>query len=247
MPPCSLPHVFPTHLHNLLDDFCPGWTPGADGSPRQAGFCSQTTATKLSFGAALLYRNNLLDGVAPVLCCAIHDESECQNEHSANIPGGQSNLWSGEKYSRKTIYKLEYLSSLPDEQWKVRSRSQNKAWELDLGFSPVWPWTSHLRSLWLSFFICRIFKALSSSTGVKKCSFILLHSSLILLFNFFSWPEKVSSNSPIKSSFGTDLFPWLLSSPGCLPLDKKSLNETSILNCPMCFLLLSSFLDTWPC
>lgn len=85
MPPSSLPYVFPTHLHNLLDDFCPGWTRGADGSPRQAGFCSQTSTTKLSFGAALLYRNNLLDGVASVLCCAIHDESVCQNEHSANI------------------------------------------------------------------------------------------------------------------------------------------------------------------
>lgn len=43
----------------------------------------------------------------------------------ANIPGGQGNLWSGEKESHKTIYKSDNLPSQPDEQWRVRS--QNKA------------------------------------------------------------------------------------------------------------------------
>ena len=164
---------------------------------------------------------------------------------------------------------------------KVRSTSQNKPWELDGGFSPVWPWASHLPSVWCSFFVCRIFKVKK-----RKCGFILLHLSLILLLTWkrqlklpnqilscyrslplaiYSFKEKKKNyflatphgmwdlgsltrdqtHGPYKGSTVLTTGPPR-KSPCCLPLDQKFLNETFMLNCPMCFLIFSSFLDTWP-
>lgn len=56
---CSLPCAFPPHSHARAGGFCPGWAPGAHGSPPLAGFSSQTTATILGLGV-LYYR-----GLAP--------------------------------------------------------------------------------------------------------------------------------------------------------------------------------------
>ena len=107
----------------------------------------------------------------------------------ANSPGGQSDLWSPEEYSSETIHKLEALPLTT--RWTVESTKYKSQQTLGAGrgFSPVWPWASHLPSIWCSFFLCKIFK-------VKNCGFVLLHSSLIL---FLTWKRQLKLPNQILS------------------------------------------------
>lgn len=143
VPPAPFPvPSLPTRTHVL------GALPrlGSRGrrQPTPSGFCSQTTATIL--GSGVLYCRGIAPRMGlPLLSGPLFMVNQCVREDSWAIsPEGGS-----EKESNKPTYKLGNLSSLPDEQRKVGSRSQTAwTWVLVLSLLLILSdWISHSPSL----------------------------------------------------------------------------------------------------
>ena len=179
--PC-LPHPPPQPAGGLLPRLGPrglvaalGWLASALKWPpllSASGSCNNGVTSRVGF---------------PLISGPLFTMNQCVKMSTpANSPGGQSDLWSPEEYSSETIHKLEALPLTT--RWTVESTKYKSQQTLGAGrgFSPVWPWASHLPSVWCSFFLCSIFK-------VKKrwlCSPSLFLNSVLDLEKAAKTPQS---------------------------------------------------------